>query len=104
MALKIELVALTTILLGKPGAQVTVAPGEKFTLDDGKEAKWLVEAGAALLLGEAEAQAKVKAKAPKGELMQPATMARPSSAMARSHRARSWSARSTMAPSGSTSM
>ena len=71
MALKIELVALTTVTLGKPGAQVNVAPGEKFTLDDGKEAKWLVEAGAALLLGEAEAQAKVRAKAPKGAEVAP---------------------------------
>lgn len=51
MALKIDLIAVGpgVIQLGGIKDQRIVKAGEKFSLDDGKEAKWMVEAGVAVL-------------------------------------------------------
>ena len=52
----IELVALGTIALGGVKNQRIVNKGEKFTLEDGKEAKWMVDNGAARLAAEPVAE------------------------------------------------
>lgn len=45
----IELVALGTIALGGVKNQRIINKGDKFTLEDGKEATWMVNNGAARL-------------------------------------------------------
>ncbi len=60
MALKIELIATGTIMLGGVKDQRVVNKGDKFTLEDGKEAKWMVDNGAAVLVADAEPPKPVK--------------------------------------------
>ncbi len=62
MALKIELQAIGpgVIQLGGVKDQRIVKPGEKFVLEDGKEANWMVKQGVAVLVADAEPPKPVK--------------------------------------------
>ncbi len=60
MALKIEMLATSTIMLGGVKDQRVVNKGDKFTLEDGKEARWMVDNGAAVLVADAEPPKPVK--------------------------------------------